>query len=351
MESRAIRQFPKFPPSRRTFARVASVSQDSLTRDEELRIVLTGKTGNGKSASGNTLLNRHAFASVLSPGSVTSECEKARGTVHGRRIAVIDTPGIFDTKYKEYEVVHKLKTCISMSAPGPHVFLIIIKLDRFTEEEQRSVELIQQVFGDKAADYSLVLFTYGDQLGNMTIESFTRQCPKLTKLIQECNGRYHVFNNKDWSCSQVPQLFEKIERMVTSNGGSYYTNEMFQEAERAVQESMEKLLKDSDERKRKDEEALKVNLKGQELQMKLKELEDEYKMQAREKAEKKNKYIFPGLVLTAAEVGLAVGAGAGSVCGPLGIGLGAVVGGLVGATVGLLGPAAVVAVRNHCVTQ
>uniref|UniRef100_A0AAV2J0T4 AIG1-type G domain-containing protein n=1 Tax=Knipowitschia caucasica TaxID=637954 RepID=A0AAV2J0T4_KNICA len=139
---------------------MARPSSIDSTFDGEIRVVLIGKTGNGKSASGNTLLNQNVFASVLSPSSVTSESQKSRGTVHGRRLAVIDTPGIFDTKYKEKEVVQKLKTCISMSAPGPHAFLIVINLTRFTEEEQKSVELIQHLFGPKATEYSMVLFTH-----------------------------------------------------------------------------------------------------------------------------------------------------------------------------------------------
>uniref|UniRef100_A0A672Z580 AIG1-type G domain-containing protein n=1 Tax=Sphaeramia orbicularis TaxID=375764 RepID=A0A672Z580_9TELE len=254
--------------------------------DDEIRIILIGKTGNGKSASGNTLLQREVFISRCTPRSVTSECEKAKGMVNGRRIAVIDTPGIYDTKYKEYEV-----------------------LDRFTEEEQKTVELLQKVFGDKAADYSMVLFTNGDQLQNTTIEEFTSQCPKLTHLIASCNGRYHVFNNRDNNIRQVSQLVNKIERMVITNGGGYYTNEMFREAERAIEEQKEKILKASEEQKRRKEEILRAKLKGDELDAKLKWLDEEYERKAREKAEKKNKFIYPGMILTSAEVGLAIGGG------------------------------------------
>uniref|UniRef100_A0A672Z333 AIG1-type G domain-containing protein n=1 Tax=Sphaeramia orbicularis TaxID=375764 RepID=A0A672Z333_9TELE len=322
-----------------------------LNSDDEIRIILIGKTGNGKSASGNTLLQREAFISRCAPRSVTSECEKAKGMVNGRRIAVIDTPGIYDTKYKEYEVVTELKKCISLSSPGPHAFLIVIKLDRFTEEEQKTVELLQKVFGDKAADYSMVLFTNGDQLQNTTIEEFTSQCPKLTHLIASCNGRYHVFNNRDNNIRQVSQLVNKIERMVITNGGGYYTNEMFREAERAIEEQKEKILKASEEQKRREEEILRAKLKGDELDAKLKWLDEEYERKAREKAEKKNKFIYPGMILTSAEVGLAIGVAAGTAGGPLFMGIGAVVGGLVGAAAGLIGPAAVVALKSKCTTQ
>ncbi|XP_015257986.1 PREDICTED: GTPase IMAP family member 6-like [Cyprinodon variegatus] len=192
--------------------------------EADLRVMLVGQERVGKSSAGNTILGKGAFDCHVSSIPVTLSSQRMEGEVLGRRVSVVDTPGLCSSSLSEKEIKEELEEAVKQSSPGPHVFLLVLQLGRFTKQEQEGPMILQKILGPEVLKHTMILFTYGDRLKDtdINLDQFVREDQNLQKLLKSCSGMYHVLNNNEVeNRKQVQELLDKIDQ-VSDGGRKYY---------------------------------------------------------------------------------------------------------------------------------
>ncbi|XP_054616227.1 GTPase IMAP family member 8 isoform X2 [Dunckerocampus dactyliophorus] len=189
----------------------------------DVRIVLLGAKGSGKTSALNTILGREDRSFGR-----TSSCAVGRGVVFGRQVTVVDTPGWWMNYFSDETAIfdrRQIQLSPSLCPPGPHAFLLVIRVDRaFSETYRRAVKEHLELLGGNIWSRVMVLFSFGDWLGGATTERHIEsEGEPLRWLVHRCGNRYHVLNSRTRGDGfQVRELVGKIEEMVAACGGRHH---------------------------------------------------------------------------------------------------------------------------------
>ncbi|KAM4616771.1 GTPase IMAP family member 2-like [Polymixia lowei] len=117
----------------------------------ELRVVLLGNSWSERSEVGNFLLEKTVFNTQKPPGrSLISS-----GPCQEIKIMVINTPDLLLSDFSHVKLSDIVQRCVKLSAPGPHVFLLVLQSEDFTEDQRRRLHRVLETFSERSFDHSL----------------------------------------------------------------------------------------------------------------------------------------------------------------------------------------------------
>ncbi|KAF8062142.1 hypothetical protein N665_1202s0003 [Sinapis alba] len=257
-------------------------------------IVLLGRTGNGKSATGNSIARQKVFISKPHAAGVTMECQTFRAvTPEGPILNIIDTPGLFDMSVAAEVISREIVRCLTLAEGGIHAAVLVLSArTRFSKEEEMVLSTLQVLFGSKIVDYLIIIFSAGDVLEDdgVTLEEYLEDCPdylkvgvlisfvekrgfilrlmyySLQRVLILCGQRMTLFDNRTKDSAkqmkQVHELLNLIDLVRKQNSNKPYTDEMYH-----------KIKEENDRHKKEQEELEAKGHSEEEIEALRKELE------------------------------------------------------------------------------
>ncbi|XP_035999573.1 GTPase IMAP family member 2-like [Fundulus heteroclitus] len=120
----------------------------------ELRLILLGSSWSDKSSVANFLLEKNAF----NKNEESNTSIKVSGMIKTTKAVVINTPDLLRQSISEPRLREHVEHCVGLSAPGPHVFLLVVE-QNISDQQKKRLYRILDLFSNDSFKHSLVLIS------------------------------------------------------------------------------------------------------------------------------------------------------------------------------------------------
>ncbi|CAL1526064.1 unnamed protein product [Lymnaea stagnalis] len=206
------------------------MAKTTANKGKDIGLLLIGKAGSGKSATGNSILKKRVFESKAAMTRVTKCLQMERSTYKGRVLTVIDCPGIDDEDLEDESahllVKDEMKKALALNPQGYQAFLLVVRFGvRFTKEDLEIVQILKSTFGNKSLkQYLILLVTHGDNFDTKVNGSFKDWCASQTgvfkSLVDECGKRVVLIDNSTQDPAKIDRQIDQLLSTVDGMNGS-----------------------------------------------------------------------------------------------------------------------------------